>query len=82
MTLFEFQVLTMQQQINMLYEQGVYIGKRKAEKLTVLLLQLDSFYVEVFYRKYRHDISRLRCSCSTTILDPYLTQIELEQFVT
>jgi hypothetical protein len=82
MTLFDFQVLTMQEQINLLYEQAVYIGKRKADKLTVLLLQLDSFYVEVFYRKYRIEISRLRCSTSVNMLDPYLAQIEVEDLVT
>lgn len=78
MTLLDFQVLTMQEQINVLYQQGVYIGKRKAEKLTVLILQLDSFYVEVFYKKYRIEITRLRCSASTKMLDPYLAQIEVE----
>lgn len=82
MTLFEFQVLPMQEQVNVLYEQGVYIGKRKADKLTVLLMQLDSFYVEVFYRKYRQDITRLRCSASTWMLDPYLSQIDVEYLVT
>jgi len=81
MTLFEFQLLSMHDQVNVLYEQGVYIGKRKADKLTVLLLQLDSFYVEVFYRKYRHDIIKIRCSLSTCILDPYLGQIEVEYLV-
>jgi len=81
MTLLDFQVLTMQEQINVLYEQGVYIGKRKAERLTVILLQLDSFYIEVFYKRYRSEISRLRCSTCTSMLDPYLTQIEVEYFV-
>ena len=81
MTLFEFQVLPMQEQINVLYEQGVYIGKRKADKLIILLLQLDCFYVEVFYRKYRHDITKIRCSGSTCMLDPYLAQIDVEYLV-
>ena len=78
MTLLDFQVLTMQEQINVLYQQGVYIGKRKTERLTVLILQLDSFYVEVFYKRYRIEITRLRCSTSTKMLDPYLAQIEVE----
>ncbi len=82
MTMFDFQVLPMQEQVNVLYEQGIYIGKRKADKLTVLIMQLDSFYVEVFYRKYRFEITRLRCSSSTHMLDPYLEQIEVEHFVT
>ncbi|MFL5773427.1 MAG: hypothetical protein ACJ75F_09730 [Flavisolibacter sp.] len=81
MTLLDFQVLTMQEQVNVLYLHGVYIGKRKADKLTVLLLQLDSFYVEVFYKRYRVEITRVRCSASTNMLDPYLAQIEVEYLV-
>jgi hypothetical protein len=82
MTFFDFQSLPVQEQVNILYYHGVYIGKRKAVRLTVLLYQLESFYVEVYYRKYRHQISSIRCSDSTSLLDPYLEQIEVEIWVT
>ena len=81
MTFCDFQSLPVQEQVNILYHQGVYIGKRKASRLTVLLYQLESFYVEVYYRKYRHLISCIRCSESTALLDPYLEQIEIEIWV-
>jgi len=81
MTLFDFQLLPEQEQVNSLYHDGVYIGKRKAKETTILLYQLDSFYVEVFYRSYRRHISRIRCSGSTIFLDPYLEQIDVEDLV-
>ena len=78
MTLMEFQSLTESEQINMLYQHGVYVGKRRQVNFTVLLYQLDSFYTEVFYYSYRLHIYKIRCSDSTTILDPYLEQINVE----
>jgi len=81
MTLFEFQLLPEGDKLGVLYEDGVYIGKRKAGKLIVLMYQLDSFYVEVFYRSYRRHVDRLRCSASTAFLDPYLDQMDVIQFV-
>jgi hypothetical protein len=81
MKLLEYQLLPLREQINVLYVDGVYIGKRKEENLTVLLYQIDSFYVEVYYRKYRCYVSRLRCFTSTVFLDPYLEQIDVEYLV-
>jgi hypothetical protein len=81
MNLSDFHTLSHQQKIDTLYQQGVYIGKRKLEELTVLLFQLESFYVEVFYKKYRTHFIHLNCSGSTSLLDPYLSQIEVEHLV-
>jgi hypothetical protein len=81
MTMYDFQLLPEQQQIEVLYDYGVYIGKRKAETSIILLYQLESFYVEVFYRKYRSHIKRLHCFESNELLDPYLEQIDVENLV-
>lgn len=78
MTLYHFQLLPLPEQIELLYKDGVYIGKRKGEWSSVLLYQLESFYVEVYYRKHRCYVSRLHCFRSTELLDPYLEQIEVE----
>lgn len=75
MTLFDFQLLEDSEKIDVLYEEGVYIGKRKDGNRTVLLYQLESFYVEVFYRKHRRYVTRVHCFSSTALLDPYLEQI-------
>ena len=81
MTLFEFQLNPIPEQVAILYQQGVYIGKRKEEGLSILLYQLDSFYVEIVYKKYRRYVARTRCSGSTAFLDPYLEQINVEHLV-
>ena len=51
MTMYDFQLLPEQRQIEVLYKAGVYIGKRREGVSIILLYQLESFYVEVFYRK-------------------------------
>lgn len=81
MTMYDFQLLPEQQQIKELYEHGVFIGKRKEGYSIILLYQLESFYIEVFYRKYRSHIKRLHCFESTELLDPYLEQIDVENLV-
>jgi hypothetical protein len=81
MTLFDFQLLPEGEKLGVLYEEGVYIGKRKAGKLAALMFQLDSFYVEVFYRHYRRHVERIRCSSCTAFLEPYLEQIDVMHLV-
>ena len=81
MTLFDFQLLDNSEKMDLLYEQGVYIGKRKETDQSILLYQVESFYVEVFYKKHRRFVSRLHCFSSTALLDPYLEQIHVEHLV-
>jgi hypothetical protein len=82
MTISGFQLLPREEQINILYQQGVYVGKKKAGELFKLLFQLESFYVEISYTIYRRAMCKMYCSDSTIILEPYLQQIEVEYLVT
>ena len=81
MKMHDFQLLPEQDQIEILYQYGVYVGKRKEAFSVILLYQFESFYVEVFYRKYRSHVRRLHCFESTDLLDPYLEQIDVENLV-
>ena len=81
MKMHDFQLLPEQEQIDILYQYGVYVGKRKEAFSVILLYQFESFYVEVFYRKYRSHVRRLHCFESTDLLDPYLEQIDVENLV-
>jgi hypothetical protein len=81
MKLCEFSLLHEGEKAALLYEQGVYIGKRKRGSITVLLYQFESFYAEIYYRKYRRIIDRIRCFADTAKLDPYLTEIDVEHLV-
>ena len=76
-SLSEFIKLPQELQFELLYKHGVYIGKQKIGKQTVVLFQLNSFYVEVYYKKYRKLIDRIVTSDNTDILIPYLGQINV-----
>ena len=81
MILFDFKLLSQREQLDLLYEQGVYIGKRRQGETTILLYQLESFYVEIFYSKYRYHVLAVRSFSSMHRLDPYLSQVNVESLV-
>lgn len=81
MTIFDFQLLQLSDQINMLHREGIYVGKRKSSEQTIVLYQLETFYVEIFYNRYRYFIHSISCSQSTAVLNPYLQQIDVEELV-
>ena len=81
MMLKDFKLLPQSDQVDLIYRHGVYIGKRKEEELIILLYQVEGFYVEVVYKRYRHKVISMRCSSSTSLIDPYLEQIDVEHLV-
>jgi hypothetical protein len=80
MTMPEFDLLPYNEKIELLYRQGVYIGKHKGS-VTRVLYQVDSFYVEIYYKKYRRIIDHLQCFTGTDRLNPYLWQINVEDII-
>ncbi len=81
MKMCEFMLLSQREQIDLLYTQGVYLGKKKRDKQTCILYQLAYFYVELQYRRYRYYIDEVRCFESTAYLDPYLQEINIEELI-
>ena len=81
MTQMDFRLLPQPEQLDVLYNTGVFIGKRKLGSTSVLLYQVEGFYVEVYYKKHRCYASKIHCFRSTEYLDPYLEQIHLEHLV-
>ena len=81
MRMHDFIHLSQKEKVSLLYEQGVYVGKRKQGPTIVVLYQLDGFYAEVFYRTYRREIDRISCFSGTKRLDPYLAGIDVEYLV-
>ena len=81
MTLSDFEGMDLCYQLNILKEEGLYVGKRKLGNLTVLLYQLEEFYIELFYSAYRLHLFEVRCFISTCLLDPYLEDILIEDLV-
>lgn len=83
MHLTEFECLSEREQLDMLYKQGVYIGKQNQRGDIHIMLQLDSFYVEIEYKKYRQYIKSIKCfENPSPRLDPYLSEINIEFPVT
>ena len=75
--LTDFTELSLNQQFDILHADGVYVGKRKINGQTVVLLQLYSFYVEVFYKVYRKEIDYILSSDNTDLLQPYINQVHV-----
>ena len=54
-----------------------FVVERKENNFSILLYQLQSFYVEVFYFGKENKISRLRSFSSLNQLEPYLNNIDI-----
>jgi hypothetical protein len=80
MTMPEFELLPYNEKIDLLYREGVYIGKHKGDVARVLY-QVESFYVEINYKKYRRTIIDFQCFTCTDRLNPYLWQINVEDII-
>jgi hypothetical protein len=64
--------------LSLLRRDGVYVGKLKKDDQPVILFQLYSFYVEIYYEKYRTVISKILVSDNISTLQPYLSQINVK----
>ena len=76
--LADFIKLTQERQFDILHQDGVYVGKRKMAKQTVVLFQLYAFYVEVFYSQYRKQADRVVVSEDPEFLLPYIDQVHVK----
>ncbi len=81
MTITNFSALPLVNQIELLYSEGVHLAKRKYGEIDVILYQLGKWYVEIFYEKYRCVVSYIRTTAETSILDPYLDQLNIGEII-
>jgi hypothetical protein len=56
---------------------GEFIADRVDQEHTILLYQVDDFYVEVYYHQDDNVIKRFRSFSSIEQLIPYLEQIDI-----
>lgn len=82
MRMSEFKELPLEEQLAILYREGVYVGKSKKNEFTKLLFQLEYFYIEITYLSYRMSIDKIYYTKSTSILELYLEQVDVEYLVT
>ena len=76
MTLAEFSVLDHRQRLNAINE-AVCIGGRNERGQTVLLYQLNSFYIEAYHEPRKRHIIRLNGFEDLKGLTPYLQQLKI-----
>ena len=81
MTLYQFNAADEAEQIEALWDKGVHIGDRQDEEHIIVLYQIDSFYVEVYYNQEYNVIRRFRSFSDTDQLEPYAIQIEIVNFL-
>ncbi len=76
MTLYQFNDLDEMEQAEAVWD-AVFVADREDEEHKILLYQIDSFYVEVYYHSEYNVIRRFRSFSSTDQLQPYLDKIKL-----
>ena len=81
MNLSQFQELTTEQQSEVIYQHGVYVGKRKQFEQTMVLYQLGSFYIQISFIIYRCYIAEITVFDTTDILDLYCEPAEQDKYM-
>lgn len=79
MTLQQFQVLNQHYQFRHLLLDGTCIAERITEEMQVLLFQLGSFYVEVFFTVDCEEVLDTHSFEDIEELRPYLSVIDLDR---
>ena len=77
MTHKEYKALRHEEQTSLLCKTGVSIAERKVGPYLIVLFQVDGFYVEVFYDKSSYQMIKLMSFYNTTLLEPYLSDIDI-----
>lgn len=81
MTINQFDVLTEEQQGNVLWEKGVHIATKETLDHTLAIYQIDNFYVEVYYDWSSNYVKRFRSFDSPSRLQSYLEGIETTEIL-
>jgi hypothetical protein len=81
MTLDEFTRLNEARQAQTLLERGSFLTNRIYKSFSIILYQIDNFYVEV-YHNLRFDVMQgMRCFEDDEALQPYLDSIDISCLV-
>ena len=82
MTSYQFNVLTENEKTAIVWSKGDFVIERKENNFSILLYQVQSFYVEVFYSGNENKISKLRSFSSIEQLESYLGKIDISGLIT
>lgn len=82
MTLCEYNGLDQAEQFEALYNYGIHISDRADQEYCIILFQLDSFYVELYFHIEENALKKLRSFSNLDFIIPYLEQIDLSELFT
>ena len=81
MTLAEFNKLKTEEQQKAVLRQGVFLAERKDAPLRMMLYDMGSFYVEVFFLSRYNKVAWFNGFTSTKKLEPYLKKIDVSSLL-
>lgn len=77
MTLQQFNSLPLEKQQAAVLNQGFFLAERKDPPLRMMLYDMGSFYVEVFFLSRYNKVAWFNGFTHTKKLEPYLEKIDL-----
>lgn len=77
MIIQHFNTLSKQDQQNNLLREGIFLAEREDGPFRIMLYQLDSFYVEVYFFNLYNKVAFLQSFTDTDALEPYLEQLNV-----
>ncbi|MDB5196069.1 MAG: hypothetical protein JWP88_439 [Flaviaesturariibacter sp.] len=77
----DFKLLCPPVQAWLLCKRGVLLGERSEPGYVIALYQIDSFYVEVYYRSDDNEIIKLLSFHNTSLLESFLSTIPLPELL-
>src|SRR5687767_1779195 len=81
MPFLQFNQLSHFDKFGAILEHGVNVGDRRIKYANVILYQMFSFYIEVYYDPSQHQIVQLKSFAGTDLLEPYLKSITVESLL-
>jgi hypothetical protein len=77
MTIYDYNGLNQVEQFEILYNYGVHISDRADDDYCIILFQLHSFYVELYFNIQENALKKFVCFANVDFVEPYLQQIDL-----
>ena len=81
MKLMHFQSLSQSTQREVARKKGVLLFKKQCADFKVLLYQLHSFYIELYFHPSSNKATLVKSFSSVDELEPYLNDIQLPSFI-
>jgi hypothetical protein len=81
MTYQQFDRLSAKEQTDLVWTHGVHLAERQEGRFTVILYQMDGFYIELFYTRHGKRRPVVRSFMDTDFLEPYLINIDVNEWL-